>query len=200
MSLIAALVWGVPHAAEACSCIGKPPPSVAAERADAVIEARVDGVEGVSGTPNARGADLLRYELSVARIFKGEVGASTTLVTRSSSAACGRSFVVGKRYLIYAYRTDDGDLADTMCSRTRLLSEADEDLAALGAGTVPSAPAVQGDTQSREPPRIEPAPLPAGPAPAAARGCSVGAPGPGLALGLVLAALVARRRRRPADT
>ncbi len=200
MSLVAVALWAVPHAANACSCVGLSRPSVAAERADAVFEARVDNVEG---SQDPRGAGMVRYEMTVARIFKGEVGASVQLTTRASSAACGRSFVIGKRYLVYAYRTDDGELADTMCSRTRLISAADEDLAALGPGVAPSAPAAQGGADdSREPPRIEPTPTPASPTPTASRGCSVAGPlpDPGLGLGLGLLVAAVRRRRRPADT
>ena len=172
-----------------------PPPAVAAERADAVFEARVDGVQGVG---DARGSGMVRYDLAVARVFKGEVGPAAALTTRASSVACGRVLVVGKRYLIYAYRTEDGELADTSCSRTRLIAGADEDLAALGPGAPPATPAAPADVQSREPPRIEPPPaLPAGPAPAAGRGCALATTS---APGLLVAALAFRRRRRPADT
>src|SRR5690606_30929204 len=117
------------------------------------------------------------------------------LVTSSSSAACGRRFVVGRRYLVYAYRGDEGDLGDTMCSRTRLVATADEDLAALGAGAPPRAPPAP-EAQSREPPRIEPAAAPpalVGLAPGARRGCDVG--GPSGPVSLVLIASLRRRRR-----
>lgn len=198
MSLIAVSVWALPHAARACSCILPPPPATAAERAEAVFEARVDGVQG---NQDPRGAGMVRYDLAVARVFKGDVGSAATVVTRSSSAACGRNFTVGKRYLIYAYRTEDGELGDTMCSRTRLISAADEDLAVLGPGAAPSAPTGQGNAESREPPRIEPPPaLPASPTPAANRGCQVGAPAPAGLVGLVITGLALRRRRRRPDT
>lgn len=166
-----------------------PPPAVAAERAEAVFEARVDGVAGATD-PSGPGA--VRYDLAVLRVFKGDVAASAQLVTRTS-VACGRSFTTGKRYLIYAGRTDDGELTDSSCSRTRLVSNADEDLAVLGAGAAPMSAPAAADLQSREPPRIEPPPLPAGPA-TARRGCELG--GLGGAAGLwVIAALGLRRRR-----
>lgn len=167
-----------------------PPPAVAAERADAVLEARVDGV---SGSTDPTGPGVVRYELAVLRVFKGDVAVTAHLVTRASSAACGRSFVVGKRYLIYAGRNDDGDLTDTLCSRTRLITTADEDLAVLGAGAPPMSAPANPDVQNREPPRIEPPPLPAAPA-TARRGCEIG--GLGGAGGLVLLAALAPRRRR----
>jgi hypothetical protein len=196
VSVIAAMTWAVPHAARACSCLPPPAPTVARDQADAVFEARVDEVQSADGN----GA-ILRYDLAVLRVFKGELGPQTPLMTRSSSAACGRTFVKGKRYLVYAYRTPEGDLGDTMCSRTRQIATADEDLAALGAGTPPPAPAAP-ESANREPPRIEPAAEgpPAVAAPATTRrGCDLGATGgPGL---VVLLALFRRRRpvgpRRP---
>lgn len=167
-----------------------PPPAVAAERAEAVFEARVDGVAGSTGPA---GPGVVRYELAVLRVFKGDVAAAAQLTTRASSAACGRSFVIGKRYLVYAGRNEDGELTDSLCSRTRLVSTADEDLAVLGAGAPPQSTPIATDVQSREPPRIEPPPLPAGPA-TARRGCEIGGLGGAGGL-LVLAALALRRRR-----
>lgn len=199
MSLVAAaatgaLLWALPHAAQACSCVLPPPPAVAAERAEGVFEARVDGVQG-SG--DRAGTGTVRYDLAVLRVWKGELGAQAQLVTRASSAACGRSFVIGKRYLIYAGRNEDGEWTDGMCSRTRLSSGADEDLAVLGPGGPPVAAALPADAQSREPPRISPPPPEIlGPAPVARRGCDFGGGGlGGAALGLW--ALVRSTRRRP---
>jgi MYXO-CTERM domain-containing protein len=158
-----------------------------------VFEGRVDSVQ------TADGSGMVRYELAVQRVFKGELQATTWVVTRASSAACGRSFVQGKRYLVYAHRSGEGDLGDTMCSRTRPISTADEDLAALGAGAPPPAPATP-ETQSREPPRIEPPAAPPaleGPAPTTRKGCDLAGPsGPG-ALALVLVGTLLGRRRRP---
>ncbi|WP_434423493.1 hypothetical protein [Nannocystis pusilla] len=192
MSLIAVAVWAVPHEVQACSCMPPPAPTAARDQAEAVFEGRVENVQTSDGT------GMVRYVLAVQRVFKGDLPASTSIVTRSSSAACGRSFVLGENYLVYAHRTAEGDLGDTMCSRTRQMGTADEDLAALGAGTPPPAPASP-ETQSREPPRIEPsAPPPAldAPAPATRRGCDLGASGHASLAGLALLAL-RRRRRRP---
>ncbi|WAS92291.1 hypothetical protein [Nannocystis punicea] len=193
MSLIAVAAWAVPHEVHACSCMPPPAPTVARDQAEAVFEGRVDVVQSSD-------TGMVRYVLSVQRVFKGELPASTSIVTRSSSAACGRSFVLGKNYLVYAHRTPEGDLGDTMCSRTRQIGTADEDLAALGAGTPPPAPASP-ETQSREPPRIEPPAAPPAldaPAPATRRGCDVAAnSSPAALLSLaVLSPLLYRRRRR----
>ncbi len=159
-----------------------PAPSVAVERADAVFEARVENVYK-DGGPDGVGS--LRFELEVLRQWKGELGAAVQLATRSSSAACGRNLTLGKVYLVYASKQEDGQLTDNLCSRTRLASTADEDLAVLGPGTGPGSRPVAEPT-SREPPRIAPPPPDlGGPAPIARRGCAVVGEGADLT-GLVL--------------
>lgn len=174
-----------------------PAPSVAVSSADAVFEARVEDM--TSDTGGQAGFGNVRYELEVLRQWKGELGAAVQLATRSSSAACGRSLVVGKVYLVYASKQEDGQLTDNLCSRTRLASAADEDLALLGPGKGPGTRPVAEPT-SREPTRIAPPPPDlGGPAPIARRGCSVAAePGAGLLGGLLVTSglLVARRRGR----
>ena len=123
----------------------------------------------------------MRYDLEVLRQWKGELGAVVQLSSRASSAACGRSLTVGKVYLIYASRQEDGTLTDNMCSRTRLASTADEDLAVLGPGNSPAGGRPVAEPTSREPPRIAPPPPDlGGPAPIERRGCAVArAPLPG---------------------
>lgn len=175
-----------------------PAPSVAVERADAVFEARVEGVtaEGL-GTPG-NGMGNVRFDLEVLRQWKGELGSAAQVVSRTSSAACGRNLVIGKVYLIYASKQDDGQLTDNLCSRTRLASSADEDLAVLGPGTTPASPRPEAAPTSREPPRIAPPPPElGGPAPIARRGCAVDPSSSSARLGLVLlaAGLLAVRRR-----
>lgn len=153
-----------------------------------MFEGRVDSVQ------RSDGAGMLRYELAVLRVFKGELAATTSIVTASSGATCGRSFVLGKRYLIYAHLTPDGALGDGLCSRTRPISTADEDLAVLGPGTPPRA-AAPPDTQNREAPRIEPAPPALDGSAPATRGCDLGGASGGQALALVTLLGVLRRRR-----
>jgi hypothetical protein len=198
LGLLALTVWALPHAARACSCMLPPAPSVAVERADAVFEARVEGVTAEAlGTPG-NGMGNLRFDLEVLRQWKGDLGAAAQLVTRTSGAACGRNLTIGKVYLIYASKQDDGQLTDNMCSRTRLASSADEDLAVLGPGTTPASPRPVAEPTSREPPRIAPPPPElGGPAPIARRGCVVAsADGTPLALLLAAGLLTVRRRGR----
>jgi MYXO-CTERM domain-containing protein len=195
---LAVAVWAIPHASRACSCKLLPPPATALEAADAVFEARVEAVSAEPGGPDSV-IGMVRYDLEVLRAWKGEPGATTRVSSRSSGAACGRSLTIGKVYLIYASRRDDGELMDTMCSRTRLASMADEDLAVLGPGSSPTArPPVTAPT-SREPPRIPPPAPDLGPTPVGRRGCAVAGDAAPMLPAAVLLAL-AWRRRRQADS
>lgn len=182
-----------------------PAPTVAVERAEAVFEARVENT--TADTASTQGLGQVRYDLEVLRQWKGELGPAVQLSSRASSAACGRHLTVGKVYLIYASRQEDGTLTDHQCSRTRLASTADEDLAVLGPGSSPAGSRPVAEPTSREPPRIAPPPPDlGGPAPIDRRGCAVvGAPAAGAGLALLgllvmlgmlgMLGLRARRRR-----
>lgn len=171
-----------------------PAPAVAVERAEAVFEARVERLRVEPG-----GSDNLaiqRYELEVLRVWKGEVGAATELGTRISESGCERNLAVGKVYLVYAMRDEAGDWTDNRCSRTRLSSTADEDLAVLGPGNSPRMRPPTSEPSDREAPRIAPPAADLGPPELSGRGCvidtEVGAP---LASLLALAGLLRLRRR-----
>jgi hypothetical protein len=173
-----------------------PAPTVAVDRAEAVFEARV------SAQPRVEPGDsisltVIHYELEVLRVWKGELGAAVQLATRLSDSGCERNLAVGKVYVIYAGRGDDGELTDNRCSRTRLSSTADEDLAVLGPGTTPRTRPPTTEPSDREAPRITPPAPDLGPPRLAGRGCvidtEVGAP---LACLLALAGLLRPRRRR----
>lgn len=169
-------------------------PSAAVERAEAVFEARV---EQLRVEPGREGVAMIRYELEVLRVWKGEVGTAALLGTRANDSACERLLAVGKVYVIYAGRDDDGALTDNRCSRTRLASTADEDLAVLGPGNSPRTQPPTTAPSSLEPPRIAPPAPDLGPPAVAGRGCGIdaeaGAPLAGL---LALGGLVWPRRRR----
>lgn len=117
--------WLAPREARACSCVPPPPPEVALERASAVFvgEVRATAAKG----------DLRReITLEVSRAFKGVEGGQVALLTPMSSAACGRHFEEGKRYLVYAERIE-GVLYDNLCTRTAPVEDAKHDLAVLEA-------------------------------------------------------------------
>jgi hypothetical protein len=61
--------------------------------------------------------------------FLGMQAASVSVVTPGSGPACGYEFKRGERYLVYATRAADGTgLVTGLCSRTKPLADAAEDL------------------------------------------------------------------------
>ena len=181
------------RAARACSCLPPAPPGDAASRATAVFEGRTFGAR--------REQNEQRFAFEVTRVWKGEVPPSVEVVTALHSAACGRSFELGVPYVVYANARDDGTLADNLCSRSRMVVDAVEDLDALGAGRPPlhdgvSVPGPAGP--DIEPPRIEPT-ASSQPAPAARgkRGCAIGSTGADTFSGLAIVIVALALRRRP---
>lgn len=171
-----------------------PPPAEALEQADAVFEAR----------PFSMSSDERRayYSFEVDRVWKGAIRPRVEIATALHSAACGRSYQIGTRYVIYARRNRDGEWVDGSCSRTRVSRSAAEDLQVLGAGHPPLSNdpvAVDHGETPTEPPRIAtPPPTEPPPVSPSRRGCAVEKPhtrglGGGLLL-LGLAVAIGRRR------
>jgi hypothetical protein len=189
---LAWLAW--PSASRACSCLPPKPPTLAARDADAVFEA-------VAGHPIPSGSEF-RYTFTVARVFRGNVPPRVDVYTATSSAACGRRFDPNESYLVYASRRSDGNLQDGLCSRTRPLDQAEEDLVALAGITVPGREEPQDldESPTSEPPRIDTAANgpPAHEPPAAKRGCTAGEMPHGAAwvwVGLLAVGIAATRVR-----
>jgi hypothetical protein len=111
--------------ARACECASLTPAEAYAQ-ADAVFEGRV--LE-VSPAPNqAEGTHRLR--LWVVRAWKGVTAEHVDLL---AAPACGNELVKDQSYFVYASAQGD-TLALGECSRTRPMSEADEDQRVLGMG------------------------------------------------------------------
>jgi hypothetical protein len=186
---LAALV-AAPRAARACSCLPPPSPVEAAEQAVAVFEGRTFGV--------VREGQHNRFTFEVTRVWKGEVGTRVDVWSHSQSATCGRGFESGASYVVYA-GSRDGHLVDGLCSRTREISRASEDLEALGTARTPADPAAPASATAApevEPPRIEPREPAVPPPQPSARGCAAGDRTVGLALLPLALALFRRSRSR----
>lgn len=143
------------------------------------------------------------YTFAVDQVWKGPIPTQVEIRTNSSGAACGRSYQMGTRYVIYARRADDGAWTDGLCSRTRTSHGASEDVRVLGPGSAPiSTEPVPDDLGAAptEPPRIAPAtPVQPPPTSPGRRGCAMEKPHtPGDPKGLLVLAglLVAIGRRR----
>jgi hypothetical protein len=132
--------------------------------------------------------------IALVRTWRGfENQEAVTVRTAGSGAMCGYTFEVGSSYLVYMAGELDKPLV-TSCSRTRPLSDAAEDLAALGAGVTPV--------------KVEPAQSKPASAPPKTKsgGCATGAKASASAnsaslfwLGAPVLGLTARRRRRDSE-
>jgi hypothetical protein len=144
--LACALSLSSPARAQACKCAPESPVGDALRSAAAVFEGRVSKLTPLGST------DLV-VELSVVRSWKDADTEHILLRTRQDEAACGFPFVPDQSYLIYADADEapnDASLPGLevlRCGRTKLITDADADLAVLGMGSVPVA-AREGDLPS----------------------------------------------------
>lgn len=130
------LLFTIPSSVYACSCAAPAPVQEALTQADAVFAGKV--TEIVKPRPNVLGvissADPVDVTFDVSQIWKGIDAKQVTIVTALSSASCGSAFDIGKDYIVYSYKNQDNFLETNICTRTKELTAASEDLASLGTG------------------------------------------------------------------
>jgi hypothetical protein len=147
--LCAILLCAAP--ALACSCVLQTV-AQAKQAAAAIFEGRVTSI---IDTPES-GVDVVPVQsvtLTVVRSWRSLENQETiTLRTAKSGATCGYAFELGTSYLVYA-DGEPGKLLVSSCSRTRRLSEAGEDLAALGGGVTPTKVEPTRDKRVSAPPK-----------------------------------------------
>src|SRR5262245_47844921 len=90
-------------------------------------------VSNVSLTAISRGQPSEVYlgkvvRFSVEKAYKGVESPEISVQTGNGGGDCGYPFESGKRYLVYAYSIPNGKLGTGICSRTKPLSKASEDL------------------------------------------------------------------------
>jgi Carboxypeptidase regulatory-like domain len=117
--------------ARACSCPASGPPCAATWQVDVVVAGVVRSIETVDhselGSPYQ--STLVKFE--VERAFVNGSPGPVELLTGRGGGDCGYRFVAGQRYLVYAWKHPSGRLSTGICSRTRPLEQASEDLAYL---------------------------------------------------------------------
>ncbi|KST68183.1 hypothetical protein [Mastigocoleus testarum] len=111
----------------ACSCLPPGPPKSELDRSEAVFAGKVMRIR--------RKNSEVRVKFKVMTSWKGEVNKKQVITTQINSAACGYSFERGQQYLVYASKFDNKLLSTNICSRTKLLANAEEDLSELGEGS-----------------------------------------------------------------
>ena len=134
LPLIAALaVLICAESARPCSCIGSGPPCQAYGNTSAVFVGTPTGVSQTTVKADRVG-DQFNYPqrlftFRVEEAFRGVEAVEVQVMTGMGGGDCGYNFQIGERYLVYAGRDANSDVYGTsICTRTRPLSEAGEDL------------------------------------------------------------------------
>lgn len=111
------------HFSLSCSCIPPKNPREELNTSSAVFSGRVIMINQVSEIEK-------QVKFCIKDIWKGTVSKYYQVKTCVNSACCGFDFEFGKTYLVYAHR-QEGRLWVSLCSRTKNINYADEDLNAL---------------------------------------------------------------------
>lgn len=130
VGLLALTGWS--QQAFACTCAPPSSPSEELERSTAVFSGRAVGMEVPSGRI-VSSADPVEVTFKVYAVWKGPKSDRVTVTTARSSVSCGYEFETGRAYVVYA-RGEADDLQVSLCSGTKPLRRAGDDLAALGRG------------------------------------------------------------------
>jgi hypothetical protein len=119
----------------ACSCMASGPPCQNAFQVDGVFAGTVLSISALpdEGPPlrpgESRIPQTVRVEFADVMAFRGVQGPALSVLTAGSGPACGYTFKVGERYLVYASRNQKGTgFVTGICSRTRPLADAGDDL------------------------------------------------------------------------
>ena len=117
----------------ACDCDDPVSPSEELERSAAVFAGKVTSIRDPDGPDVLDSENHLTIGFEVDTVWKGQAYETMYVTTSPAQSACGFEFVEGEEYIVYSH---DGS-STYLCTRTRLLSAAQEDLEALGDGSAP---------------------------------------------------------------
>jgi len=129
LAFVAAVVLFCSATVVACTCAGDSPPCEEFWNVDAVFSGTVVSSGKITVDEGEFKTEMRLVHLTVDQPIRGMQSSEVDVVTGWGGGDCGYGFKIGERYLVYAYREGKGNrLATSICTRTRLLSEADEDL------------------------------------------------------------------------
>ena len=126
------ILLALPSPADACQC-GSVPICQAFWTAPIVFSGEVLDVERLSATDLRQ-----RVRFRVEQTWRGETTIEMNVMTGMGGGDCGYSFAIGGRYLVYTY-LQNGVSWTSICSRTKSLKDAAEDLAYFKTAFAPSA-------------------------------------------------------------
>jgi hypothetical protein len=123
-------------------------PCQAFGEADTVFSGQVISINTQPSSDRGWSNRIVRF--LVKESFRGVNTPEVEVTTGMGGGDCGFGFQIGKEYLVYAYLGEGKKLATGICTRTALLTKADEDLAYIrGLSTAPSASKINGTIERR---------------------------------------------------
>lgn len=131
------------HDGFACSCASSGPPCQNTFQVDVVFAGTVRSIVPLpdDGPPLRPGEmripQAVRVEFDAVVPLRGHQVSNVSVLTAGSGPACGYGFKSGERYLVYANRRGT-ELVTGICSRTRPMADAAEDLQFFQTFSAPS--------------------------------------------------------------
>ncbi|MBT2691655.1 hypothetical protein [Bacillus sp. ISL-55] len=125
--LFGAVFTTFPTVSHACKCVEPQSVEKELESSEAVFSGKIIDIR------TEKNSRKILFE--VEETWKGV--SQTQIFLKDERSSCSLDFFKGESYLVYAYDFQD-ELTTNICDRTKELSGAGEDLAALGKGTMPT--------------------------------------------------------------
>jgi hypothetical protein len=113
----------------ACDCAGNRPACQEYWEVSAVFVGTVINTRTVTVKDGPYPQQMRAVRISLDEVFRGLEGAEVEVLTGFGGGDCGFGFKQAQQYLVYAYRSEnDGKLHTSICTRTKSISEANDDL------------------------------------------------------------------------
>ncbi len=128
LALVIALLFINAPPARACSCVMPGAPRDELGQSSAVFTGTVSSIRSAL-LPFGTGKTVT---FAVDKTWKGVTDKRLIVATAKDSAECGFPFTTGGQYLVYARNEGGQSLSASLCSRTKELAQAADDLTALG--------------------------------------------------------------------
>jgi len=129
----------LPMPGKACSCLASGPPCRAFANTPTIFAGRVTKISTIYRRESFGEYRNRLVSFEVERSYRGWEAKTAEVVTGWGHGDCGYDFKEGVSYLVYAFHgPENGELGTGICSRTRPLSKASEDLEFLSRKDDPS--------------------------------------------------------------
>lgn len=133
------MIISIPSTIYACSCAEIPTVEEELERSKAVFTGNAITIKEQRHLDGSITKSVL---FGVTKTWKGVSESQVIITTGLGGGDCGYEFEQGKEYLVYANNSsmygEKDDLVTIICDRTNELITAQEDLALLGQGKIPT--------------------------------------------------------------